>query len=650
MTKRCIRFLLFAATLPLLFSGKSLELKTKDVRPMMEEMLSYHVEHKELSPLLFRRALKIFISQFDPQKLYFTTSELRPYLEISDRHLQTALANYRHDEFGEFMGLNRLITKAIKRSREWRSEMQRELTLTSQDLPVEPGETHLEYAANEETLKARQKRLLVRFLLDEKAEHPERPWTPLIREKIGNLWNHRLLRYEQHYVAESPHYLALHILKSLARSLDAHSSFYGSEEALEIRASLEKQFEGIGILLREGIDGIEIAGLVEGGPAQKNGSVSPGDVIVEINGKDHTQSTYEEVLSALQTPLNAFITLGLKRIEASGEEKILHVQLKREKIILENERVRHSFIPCEQGIIGKITLPSFYESSDGSSCEKDIREALRQLKKQGNLRGLVLDLRENSGGFLSQAVKVSSLFITNGVVVISKYAKGQVQYLRNLDGKLYYDGPLILLTSRLSASAAEIVAQALQDYGTALVVGDERTYGKGTIQFQTLTDSAARAFFKVTVGKYYTVSGKSTQIEGVHADIVIPSSLAAFRIGERFLEYPLSNDYMPPVYQDSLSDLDLEAKIWFEKNYLPNLQKKLSKWHALLPELLVSSAKRLQTNEEALAFLKELETLQFTATPSYIDRHWWKGSDWQMTEALSIVQNMIELYQKASTP
>ena len=115
--------------------------------------------------------------------------------------------------------------------------------------------------------------------------------------------------------------------------------------------------------------------------------------------------------------------------------------------------------------------------ADGVSSEKDIKEAIRSFREKGQL-GLVLDFRENSGGFLSQAVKVAGLFVSNGVIVISKYGKGEVHYLRNIVGRSFFNGPLVILTSKMSASASEIVAQALQDYGVGLVVGDERTFGK----------------------------------------------------------------------------------------------------------------------------------------------------------------------------
>ena len=168
---------------------------------------------------------------------------------------------------------------------------------------------------------------------------------------------------------------------------------------------------------------------------------------------------------------------------------MITVPLVREEIAVDEDRARWNYEIFDGGIIGKIKLDSFYQGDNGMTSENDVREAIKQLDKQGNLRGLILDLRENSGGFLSQAVKVAGLFITNGVVVISKYFNGEEHFYRDMDGKISYDGPLIILTSKATASAAEIVAQALQDYGVAIIVGDEHTYGKGTIQSQTVTEN-----------------------------------------------------------------------------------------------------------------------------------------------------------------
>jgi carboxyl-terminal processing protease len=279
------------------------------------------------------------------------------------------------------------------------------------------------------------------------------------------------------------------------------------------------------------------------------------------------------------------------------------------------------------------------------SSERDLKEAIRSFKQKGDLVGLVLDLRENSGGFLSQAVRVAGLFVSNGVIVISKYGKGEVHFLRNIVGRSFFNGPIVILTSKMSASASEIVAQALQDYGVAVIVGDERTFGKGSIQYQTVTDEKADLFFKVTVGRYYTVSGKSTQIDGVIADIVVPTQYAPYNIGERFLEYPLPPDQVDPAYIDPLTDLDEKTRRIFQARYLPFLQRVVPFWKRILPSLKKNSAYRLAHDPNFQAFIKKQEKIrsrQAGMPVNTIDEQVQIGmEDLQMMEAVNIVKDMV---------
>ncbi len=309
-------------------------------------------------------------------------------------------------------------------------------------------------------------------------------------------------------------------------------------------------------------------------------------------------------------------------------------------MIIEEDRVHFSTVPFGSGIIGKIEIPSFYESRDGASCVNDLKESITKIRAQGSLLGLVIDMRENSGGFLSQAVKVASLFMSGGVVVVSKYAEDQMQYLRNIDGKIFYEGPLVLLTSKASASATEIVAQALQDYGIAVVVGDRRTYGKGTIQYQTVTGKSSASYFKVTVGKYYTVSGRSTQIEGVRADVEVPTSYASFNIGEKYLSYPLKNDQIQSVFDDPLEDVAPRSRSWMKKNYLPRIQKKLSFWTEVLPLLKANSKYRIQHDKDFSRFMDLLKGGLKASTHSEDSLD---GVDVQMSESLQILKDMLFL-------
>lgn len=659
MRCRFIRYFILPFALLFILSSAAgpIPLKRTDVRATMQEMLAYHVEYKEFSPLLARRTLKIYIEQFDPEKVYLLSNEAKPYLSPLEEQQSILVQKYRRDDLSEYENANQTIQHSIMRARAYRLELEKELIASDEELKPIIVE-YLDYAAEEKELKVRIRNQLLKILAVEKRLNASQAWTAKQRQKIFSLWEKRFTRMENPYLASNnqksfpmtskEHLLCMHVLKAMARSLDAHSSFFSPEEAYEMRTLLEKQFEGIGVILREGIDGVVIHDMVKGGPAERCGKMSSGDLLVEIDGVSVEGVPYEEVLKRLQGEGKGKIQLGLRHYSANSKAIFYQVDLKREKIVMQDERVQFTYETYGDGIIGKLVLPSFYENGEGLSCEVDLREALRTMKKQGNLLGLVLDMRENSGGFLNQAVKVAGLFITSGVVVISKYAQGEIQYLRDLDGRSYYNGPLVILTSKASASAAEIVAQALQDYGTGIVVGDDRTYGKGTIQYQTVTDPAANSFFKVTVGRYYTVSGRSTQIDGVKADIIVPTAYFALNIGERYLEYPLKNDRVPSAYIDPLTDIDQRNRAWFQKNYLPNLQKKLSLWTQMLPELTANSAYRLKENKNYKSFLKALEQEKNGQpfVPTFQEN--WGFEDLQMAEAVNILKDMTMLKPTAA--
>lgn len=647
LKKWCICSVLFSVGL----YASPEKIKKSDVRPMLEEMLGLHVEYKEFSPKLARRAVRLFIEQFDPYRLYLLSSEVQPFLDMDDRSVDKVVAGFYRDDFAVFESLNKIFQKSILRARDIRAQVLRELVSSKQDVESLGALNYSAYAINAGELKERSKRQIINMLASEMKLSGSIDWSPAKKQKLFQLWEKRFLRSESAYFVsggkknESDHQIALHLMKSHAKSLDAHTSFFSPDEATEMRTSLEKQFEGVGIILREGVDGIFITNVVRGGPADRSGKIMPGDLLVEIDGKAVEVSSYEDVLKRLKGERGSKLVLGVRHKGDNGSVSVDKVELLREKIVMQDERVHYSLERYRKGVIGKIVLPSFYESGGGASCEKDMKEAIRNLKKEGDLLGVVIDMRDNSGGFLNQAVKLSGLFMSSGVVVISKYAKGEMQYLRDVDGRVYYEGPLVLLTSKASASAAEIVAQALQDYGVAVVVGDDRTYGKGTIQYQTVTDQQARNFFKVTVGRYYTVSGRSTQIEGVQADIVVPTDYAPYKIGERYLAYPLKNDQVAPAYIDPLYDIDPKNKAWFQKNYLPNVQKKLSTWTRMLPRLKESSAERLSKNKNFSLFLNRIngdpvEKLVITTNRQDAEV---EGADWQLEEAVNIVKDMILL-------
>lgn len=613
----------------------------QEIYDSIQNMLEYHVEYKDFSSLIAKRSFKLFINQFDPYKMYFLKGEVKSFLRMSQEKLEEVVQNHHDQTYGFYEDLHDLVRASIQRSKEIRSILRPQLL--KEDL-IEASQSFETFGEDFEELKGRIHHKLRSFLLSEKKLEAVDDFSEKERARLLGLWEDRMSKIEAPYLESSfnSSFFSMRVLKSIAKSLDAHTTFFSEEEAYDLKTTLEKQFEGIGIVLREGVQGIAIKSLIKNGPAEKTGKIQKGDLLISVDGQSVDSLSYEEVLSRLKGERGQKVSLKLNRYQASQEE-VIEVDVLREKVIMEDERVHFSTTPFGSGVIGNIVVPSFYESKDGASCAGDLKEAIAQIRSQGPLLGLVLDMRENSGGFLSQAVKVASLFMSGGVVVVSKYSEGQMQYLRNTDGKIFYQGPLVILTSKASASATEIVAQALQDYGIAVIVGDRRTYGKGTIQYQTVTSKNSSSYFKVTVGKYYTVSGRSTQIEGVHADIQVPTSYASLNIGEKYLAYPLKNDQIESVFNDPLNDVSARSKSWMKKNYLPQVQKKLSFWTEVLPLLKSNSEYRLKNDKDFVQFLEWInsESVSVLASEDVLD-----GVDLQSNEAIQIAKDMVILEGK----
>jgi len=611
-------------------------LTQRDIHQGVEEMFSYHVEYQEFSSSLVKRSFKLFLEQFDPYGIYLLQQEASPFWEMKARAAQEVVKAHHQGKYPFYEQMEQLLYTAIRRARILRAELGK--SLLQQGVPLKTP-TIKEHAFPT-TIQELQERLLahiVGMIRNEQQEEGLRELTQKDIEDLLHLIEKRFVHNEDLYTSQDHgEAFCLHVLKACAKSLDAHTCFFSPKEARELRTLLEKQFEGVGIVLREGMHGIVIKRVLEGGPAERSGLVQEGDLLLGVNERSTKEAFYEEVMDWLRGEKGERVSLLLQKSNGVRNK----VSLIREKMLVQHELLQAVAIPWGEGIIGVIEVPSFYESLSGPDCEKDLQAALKSLRNQGKVLGVVLDMRKNSGGFLSQAVKVAGVFIPSGVIVVSKYAKGQMQYLREVKGKSTYNGPLVVLTSKMSASATEIVAQALQDYGLALVVGDERTFGKGTIQYQTVTDPQASSHFKVTVGRYYTVSGRSTQIEGVKADIVVPSVCQPFPIGEKYLPYALKNDQIAPAYLDPLLDIDGYKREWLEKHYLPTVQKRVSLWTEMLPYLKRHSAERLQADPDFHRFSRQINEVNSFLDPINMEEFFWGEGDFQLREAIEIVKEM----------
>lgn len=635
-------FLLLNLFILLSLGAEPTLLKSEDVPLVMQKLFRYHIDQKEMSHLVVQRSLKIYVTHFDPTHTYLYLDEAQTYLHPTEHTLQAVLRDYRESRFDTYFQLNEVIKSSILRAREWRSVwLQDPVALVKEAKKVKlEAPWHKGFPVTKHELQKRHKERLLKMVAYTMVEFNEESYDGLEHQLVA-LVERQITASENQYLGlddegnplsyeQQEHQVIQRTIKSFAYSLDAHTAYYSPDEAYAMKVQLEKGMCGIGVVLREGLQGIRVHEVLKGGPAFKEGSLKPGDTIVEVNGQNMRGYTFKHVLDAMRGKAGTRLKLGILR-----EQQQFSVELTRSHISIDDKRVDVEAEPFGDGYIGRITLYSFYDGDRGISSEKDLRDAINHLKAKGPLEGIVLDLRENTGGFLTQAVKVAGLFISNGVVVISKYSDGSQKYFRTVDGQRIFDGPLVVLISRNSASAAEIVAQALQDYGVAIVVGDEQTYGKGTIQHQTITDKKSDSFFKVTVGRYYTASGKSTQIDGVKSDIVIPTPLNFEEVGESYLEFPLSSDRVDPVFEDPLTDIDPFARKWFVKYYLPSVEPVHTEWTSLVPQLKANSEERQKLNRNFQLFLKRVKERK----PG-LD---YGSNDLQMDEAANILKDMIYL-------
>lgn len=364
-------------------------------------------------------------------------------------------------------------------------------------------------------------------------------------------------------------------LSALAHAYDPHSEYMSPSEAKNFDIQhISLSLTGIGAQLIWEDGYTKIRDLVAGGPAAKSKQLKPGDKIIAVaqaadEAVDVVEMRLNKVVEMIRGKKGSEVRLTI--IPASAPDTKREVRLIRDEIKFKDQMARARVFErkLEDGRterLGVVTLPQFYDN-----CASHVEKLIERLKQE-NVKALVLDLRRNGGGILDEAVQLTGLFIKKGPVVQVKEPKRQPQVLEDRDSDVAWDGPLVVLVGKLSASASEIVAGALQDYGRAVIVGDQSTHGKGTVQQVLRLDNFLDpkqvedpGNLKMTVSKFYRVAGSTTQKQGVTPDIILPSIYDYLEIGEASLDNPLQPDSTTPA---EYTKLDLV------KPYLTELQNK----------------------------------------------------------------------------
>ena len=333
---------------------------------------------------------------------------------------------------------------------------------------------------------------------------------------------------------------------------DPHTNYFSPQDKEDFDVNFAGKVIGIGATIQESKGKIKIGTLVVGAPAWKSKQISEGDEILKVQSKkgeepiNVTGMLVDEAVRFIRGEKGTEVVLTLKKKDGTIKE----VKMIREEVAIEDTFARSIIINGANGKkYGFINLPSFnadFEDAKGRNASDDIKAELIKLKAQ-NVEGIILDLRNNGGGSLTEVVDIMGLFMNSGPVVQVKDGNGRVQVMRNKQNDPIWTGPLVIMQNELSASASEILAGAMQDYGRAVIVGSPQSFGKGTVQTfvelnRFLNTSDDFGALKLTIQKFYRVNGKSTQLKGVESDIPMKDVFSYEEIGERFDNYALPWD------------------------------------------------------------------------------------------------------------
>jgi len=635
-------FFVFASNL---FAQKPAEISYRDVTAKMKEIMQSHVSAKKMNEEIAKRSLDLFIDSLDPTKTYFLRDDVEKWIEPEDGLLHQIAKDFEKAKFSQFQAIFDQMKEAIIRRNILEQKIDNELL--PQGVSAKEFK-NMTWCKTNEDLVERLKRLRALQLDVASKMGKEAQDTALSRLKK------RRLKVEEDYMNRdrvfNERMLCTLILKSISSSLDAHTTYFTPSEASQFLISVQQKLLGIGVQLRDDIDGFTIVKIVEGGPADKGKELKVKDKVIAINNEPVIGLDVGEVVELIRGQEGTQVVLRVIRELGDNSQKsqmLKDIPITRGEVVLQESRIESTIHPFADGVIAHIRLHAFYQDNDSSSSA-DLAKALAEIQKNHKISGIILDLRYNAGGMLSQAVSVAGLFLQKGVIVSIKDETGQIHPLRDLDTQMCWNGPLIVLINRASASAAEIVTGALQDYGRAIIVGDDHTYGKGTFQTFTLTSDSAsgidpRGEYKVTRGCYYTASGKSPQLVGVKSDVVVPSGLETLEVGEMFAKYPLENDAIESAFDDNLADVPLLQRDKLARLYLTDHQEIEKRYTSLLP-ILAGNSKWRQSDDKA--YKQFLEAVKNDESELFDTERGENRADFQLYEALNVVKDLIILSQE----
>lgn len=607
--RKCI--LSCVALLFLLFSfcsPKEEEDKYKSILKSIYRTLSFlHYHAPEVDEKFSEGVYKKYLESLDPQKLYFLESEIAEF-SSQRKKLGDAFINGNTEFFN--LSITHLQRKIVKLEALSKKILSRPFDFSKEE-SITLDENNNSYAKNIQQWEDQWRKYLkyltlIEMTTSKKEDEKEKPENSnaISEASARKRVLENMTDYFRQFKMKKKSDLFSVYINAITAQYDPHTAYFSAKEKEDFDFRISGQLEGIGAVLQDKKGYATIAELIAGGPAWKSKKIEVGDKILKVAQGKYGKSKsipgllLSDSIRLIRGKKGSIVRLTLQKKDGHIEE----VSLVRD-IIEQKETFAKGAVleDKDKNSYGYIYLPEFYfnpNDKNGRNAASDLRKEIEQLKEK-NIEGLVLDLRNNSGGSLETAVDITGLFIGKGPVVQVRRNDGKKETLSsNIESPLW-KGPIVVLVNEASASASEILAGALQDYKRALIIGGPQTYGKGTVQTVypldrfTLSEKNMGAL-KFTISKFYRVSGSSTQLKGVQPDLIIPGRFSYTKFGEKDQENPLEWDSVEAV----------PYELWENQAEVKNIKEKVENRIHTNPDIkvldkLAQNMQILQENKTA---------------------------------------------------
>ena len=554
------------------FSGKKFSDPNKE--KLLIEVVKYVIEKGHYSTLdiddsVSEKIYNSYIEQLDAQKRFFIQSDIRQFEKYRFK-----LDDQLKDQDLTFFNLVYETSRTrIKEVKDYYDEIMKNNFDFSYNEDIDLDFENKSFARNRNEIKNRWRKQLKYSTLDLISlklgdsikvidENTRDESMSLIKKNTDDFFD---------YIEEMDRddWFANYI-NAFLNQLDPHTVYFNPEEKDRFDTNISGKFNGIGARLQKTEGTVKIVDIIVGGPIWKDKLLDIGDLILKVAQEneepvDIIGMKLDDAIKLIKGPADSNVILTVKKI--SGEIK--DVKIKRGLVELEELYAKSTLINKGDKNYGYISLPKFYIDFDdrkSRNSANDVKNEIIKLKSNG-IRGLILDLRNNGGGALQTVVDMTGLFIERGPIVQVKSTGNRKKVLYDKDPQVVWDGPLVVLMNKMSASASEILAGALQDYNRAVIIGNEKSFGKGTVQNvidlnRFISNSSYDlGALKITTDKFYRINGESVQLEGVKSDIVIPDSYKYIFDGEKDEKNPLEWDKIGPASFEKWTKRDHLNKI-----------------------------------------------------------------------------------------